>query len=121
MTESSKTLIDALQGLKGRVLSSVEFVSDYIQLRFDGATLTAYTPALLVLGGKQIARDDPGYRDSLCAQIGVRVTDAHLIEGKELALLFENGTIIKIPLEEKDYRGPEALMFQSEDGSFWVI
>jgi hypothetical protein len=33
-----------LELLEGTQLSSVEFVQDYVQLRFDGPTLTAVTP-----------------------------------------------------------------------------
>jgi hypothetical protein len=66
-----RTLADALSELVGQPLSSVEFVQDYVQLHFDGPTLTAYTPPTVSFeSAVTLAWEDAGYRDSLCKQIG---------------------------------------------------
>jgi len=41
--EKESSLVDALQVLIGEQLSSVEFVLDYVQLRFNGPCFTVYT------------------------------------------------------------------------------
>jgi hypothetical protein len=40
--DEPKTFDDALKQLIGEQLSSIEFVQDYLQLRFDGPCLTVY-------------------------------------------------------------------------------
>jgi len=121
MGNAAKTLDDALHDLRGRTLSSVEFVHDYVQLRFDGPTLTAYTQPYLTLGAKAIFWGDPAYRNSLCALIGVQVEDTNVTAGKELTVHFQDGTVLKISLKDKDYHGPEALEFVSGPGPSWVV
>jgi len=41
--EKESSLVDALQVLIGEQLNSVEFVLDYVQLRFNGPCLSVYT------------------------------------------------------------------------------
>ena len=112
-------LSSAIGQLKGRVLSSVEFVHDYLQLRFDGPCLTAYThPTIDHTDGRAIW-GGPGYRDRLCEQIGATVTDAWANEA-EVSIGFDSGTVISVSMNDDDYTGPEAVQFASEDGSLWV-
>lgn len=117
---ASATLNDALSRLVGTALSSVEFVQDYLQLRFGGPTLTSYTHPRLVRHDVAIFWGDPAYRNSLCALVGVLVKETAVAENKEVTLDFENGTAVKVSLESQDYRGPEALQFVGDDGSVWV-
>lgn len=112
-------LSTAIRQLKGRVLSSVEFVHDYLQLRFDGPCLTAYTHPTIDYTGGRVTWGAPGYRDRLCEQIGATVTDAWANEA-EVAVGFESRTVISISMKDEDYTGPEAVQFVSEDGSLWV-
>ena len=116
-----QTLDESLQSLVGSMLSSVEFVMDYVQIRFSGPTLTAFTLPFLVHGERTIRWGEPSYRDSLCALIGVEVRKTSVIPKKELAIDFVDGTILKVSLEDKDYCGPEAVYFVNEDGSAWVV
>jgi hypothetical protein len=115
------TLTDALSRLKGTALSSVEFLRDYVQLHFDGSTLTAYTQPYLVRESKATSWGDSTYRDSLCALIGVQIEGTEVIEGRELTLVFDDGTALKVSLDNRDYRGPEALEFVSGSGPSWVV
>lgn len=118
MTESL-TLGQALCEVEGEVLSSVEFVHDYVQLHFDGKTLTAYTLPAIELERAPLSSGQPGYRDGLCREIGQRVVRAEAHD-EAVSLSFESGAIISISLREQDYKGPEALQFSLSDGRMWV-
>jgi hypothetical protein len=109
-----------VHNLRGRELSSVEFVRDYIQLRFDGPTLTAYTAPVLVVDANRIAFGEPGFRDSMCAQIGTQETDASVEEDHAIKLVFHNGVKVEISLRPADYRGPEAAMLSNSPNDTWV-
>ena len=109
----------AIGQLKGRVLSSIEFVQDYVQLRFDGPCLTMYTHPNIDHTEGRSCWGSTGYRDRLCDQIGSTVTDAWANEA-EVSVGFESGTVISVSMKDEDYSGPEAVQFVGEDGSLWV-
>lgn len=118
-SDLSATLAEALAYLEGRQLSSVEFVMDYLQLRFDGPCLTAYCPPIVVKCGRQYAVTDSGYRDAICEQIGHRVHHIN-IDDKAVVVLFPNGSSIMIALESGNCDGPEALQFSLDEQHVWV-
>lgn len=99
----------------------MEFVRDYIQLRFDGPCLTAYTLPCVVLATRKILSGDERYRDSLCERIGVPVLNVEVAKGSDLSIFFEDGAVFKISLRDEDYAGPEAVQLVREDGSICVI
>ena len=112
-------LSEAIGKLKGRALSSVEFVQDYLQLRFDGPCLTAYTRPRIDNADGRLLWGTPRFRDRLCELIGATVTDAWANEA-EVSVSFDSGTVISISMKNEDYTGPEAVQFANEDGSVWV-
>ncbi|HXN46662.1 MAG TPA: hypothetical protein VN893_08470 [Bryobacteraceae bacterium] len=117
---NTRTLADAMHELIDRPLASVEFVRDYIQLHFDGPTLTAYTPPTFRSASSEVlAWAQAGYRDALCDLIGSVV---HCIEVQPdaVCLKFEGGSAVCVSLRDDDYRGPEALQFLTEAGQTWV-
>jgi len=120
-TPIKQTLADALAKLVGHELSSVTFVRDYLQLAFDGGGMNAYTTPTVACGSESLSLGQPGYRDSLCRQIGCRVERTE-VDDQRVAIIFEGGAAVSISLREDDYRGPEALEF-SLDGKdrIWVI
>src|ERR1700686_1222650 len=67
--EEAKNMTIPLEKIVGEQLSSVEFVQDYVQLHFDGPTITAFVWPTLNLGGNIMCFGDAGYRDALCARI----------------------------------------------------
>lgn len=73
--------------LVGSELSSVEFVRDYVQLRFDGPTLTAVTHGVVTLPDGQYGAATPGYRDALCSRIGRTVTGGAVVSNEEIQRL----------------------------------
>ena len=113
-------LAEGLRELRGRQLSSVEFVQDYVQLKFDGPRLSAYVLPVVALNGKRLRHDGAGYRDELCARIGRTVLDADFRDGEALSLRFDDGAVIEISVRDKDYAGPEALEFV-DARQRWVV
>ncbi len=104
-----------LSGIIGEELTAVEFVQDYLQLRFDGPLLTLYAWPHVLLSEYSIAFGEPEYRNALCSQIGEKVEEATLDEGDSLTIKLENETVLALSLREEDLDGPEAGSF-SETG-----
>lgn len=111
---------DPFATLVGEQLSSVEFVQDYVQLRFDGPCLTAFTRPRVRLPGAEFQWETPGYRDALCARIATKVRDASISEDEAIRIRFEDGAIIEVSLQPEPCRGPEAAMFVTIDQDCWV-
>lgn len=109
-----------ISAIEGTELTAVEFVSDYVRLRFGdagaGPMLTLYAWPHVLLADFSIAFGEPEYRNALCAQIGEIVAKASLEEMEALTVEFESGTVIALSLREEDMDGPEAGSY-SEDGS----
>jgi hypothetical protein len=99
----------------GEELKAVEFVEDFLQLRFDAPLLTLYTWPHVLLTDFSLAYGEPEYRNALCAQIGEKVVQASLEEGDALTIEFENGTVFGLSLREEDLDAPEAGLY-SETG-----
>lgn len=105
-----------VSALEGQELTAVEFVADYLRLRFDGPMLTLYAWPHVLLADFSVAFGEPEYRNALCAQIGEMVSTAKLEELDSLTVELESGTVIALSLREEDLDGPEAGSY-SEDGS----
>jgi len=83
-----------LAELVGRELSSIEFVRDYLQFRFDGPTLTVLTTPTVLRGESSFTEGSSGYRDELVKMIGKEVSETHFKCDSELVLVFETGEIL---------------------------
>jgi hypothetical protein len=105
-----------ISGLEGQELTAVEFVADYVRLRFDGPMLTMYAWPHLLFPDFSLGYGEPEYRNGLCAQIGELVSKAELEELNSLTIEFESGTVIALSLREEDLDSPEAGSY-SADGS----
>ena len=116
---TSTNLNSAIDRLKGRILSSVEFVQDYVQFRFDGPCLTAYTHPTINLEAQLYTWDTPGYFDKLHKMVGSTVIIAEA-DDYTVSVKFESGNIISISLRDEDYVGPEAIQFVDLDDGIWV-
>lgn len=101
-------------------LSSVEFVMDYVQLRFFSSTLTALTSPEVREGHSVHRPGDSGYRDALCRRIGVVVREVEVREEQELAIAFNDDSSVHVSLRAEDSVGPESATFSSASGGFWV-
>ena len=105
-----------ISAIEGQELTAIEFVADYVRLRFDGPMLTLYAWPHVLLAEFSLAFGEPEYRNALCAQIGETVATAKLEELDALTVEFESGTVLALSLREEDVDGPEAGSY-SEDGS----
>jgi len=105
-----------ISAIEAQELTAVEFVTDYLRLRFDGPMLTLYAWPHILLADFSVAFGEPEYRNALCAQIGESVAKASLEELDALTIEFESGTVIALSLREEELSGPEAGSY-SEDGS----
>lgn len=100
----------------GEELVAVEFVEDYLQLRFAAPLFTLYAWPHVLFPDFSLAYGEPEYRNALCAQIGEKVATASLEEGDALTIEFESGAVIGLSLREEDVDGPESGSY-SETGS----
>jgi hypothetical protein len=105
-----------ISAIEGQELTAVEFVSDYVRLRFDGPLLTFYAWPHVLLQDFTIAFGQPEYRNALCAQIGEIVAKARLEELDSVTIEFESGTVIALSLREEDLDGPEAGSYSAAGG-----
>lgn len=105
-----------ISALEGQELTAVEFVADFLRLRWDGPLLTLYAWPHVLLADFSIAFGEPEYRNALCSQIGEIVGTAKLEELDSLTVEFESGTVIALSLREEDLDGPESGSF-SADGT----
>jgi hypothetical protein len=105
-----------ITAIEGQELTAVEFVGDYLRLRFDGPMLTMYAWPHLLFPEFSLGYGEPEYRNGLCAQIGETVAKAACEEFESLTVELESGTVIALSLREEDLSGPEAGSY-SEDGS----
>ncbi len=107
--------------LIGERLTSVEFFSDQLCLRFDDKVLTLFSwPLVADPEGVSIAFGEPGYRDAMCFVIGLSITGATFEEGLELTMEFDNGAVFALSLREEDLNTAEAgtLQFAGETYEF---
>jgi len=102
-----------LRPVVGKQLSSVEFVQDYLQLHFDGPTLTLFVWPVVVLAEQEAHFGEVGYRNALCARIGRKVTEVSMDEDQAMVVHFDDGVSMTISLRPEDRTGPEAGYFVS--------
>jgi hypothetical protein len=106
--------------IEGAQLSSVTFVQDYVQLNFDGPSLTAITLPAVVIGELQVVPGARGYRDALCAQIGKIVLRCDVRVGDRLQIEFNDSSVLTISLKSQDYRAEEAVVFRHNRTTEWA-
>lgn len=107
--------------LPGRELSSIEFVRDYIQFRFDGPCLNAITDPYLVISNKIYMRSTPGFCDTILGFIGLPVEAAEVIADEEIRIGFLGKKNLIISLKPEDYVTAEAAIFYDGSGKVWAI
>jgi hypothetical protein len=91
-----------ISAIEGEELKAVEFVEDYLQLRFGDPLLKLYDWPYVMLPDFSVAFGEPEYRNALCAQIGETVSSATLEEDDAVTIEFENGVVFGLSLREED-------------------
>jgi len=112
---------EVLQEIVGRQLGSVEFVQDYVQLKFDGPGLTAITQPTVEVSGREFRWSEPGFRDALCGRITRKVVSARVLPEDSVRITFDDGAIVKVSLRKDDYRAAEAVKFDVTPATWWVL
>lgn len=97
-----------ISAIEGEELKAVEFVEDYLQLRFGDPLLKLYHWPYVMLPDFSVAFGEPEYRNALCAQIGEMVSKASLEEDDALTIEFGNSVVLGVSLREEDKDGPES-------------
>jgi hypothetical protein len=97
-----------ISAIEGEELKSVEFVEDYLQLRFGEPLLRLYDWPHILLTDFSVAFGEPEYRNALCAQISETVEKAMLVEDDALTIEFANGIVFALSLREEDVDSPES-------------
>jgi hypothetical protein len=108
----------ALNDLVGRVMTSVIFVMDYLQITFDDAWLTVISSPTLITGGKEVGWKSPDFADVLRRQIGKALRRVD-VSNRQARLTFETGCALSIPLEEDPPR-VEYLILEKDGKRIWV-
>ena len=110
---------EALKRLEGEQLSSVEFLQDYVQLRFDGPCLSAYNTHQIASSSSKVLWSETGYCDALCQLIGHRVLKTTLAADR-ISISFDNEVVWSLSLRSDDDRGPESFYFVDQAGNYWA-
>jgi hypothetical protein len=97
-----------ISAIEGEELKAVEFVEDYLQLRFGDPLLKLHDWPYVMLTDFSVAYGEPEYRNALCAQIGETVASAMLEEDSALTIEFGNGVVFGLSLREEDKDVPES-------------
>ncbi|TKC09075.1 hypothetical protein [Pedobacter frigoris] len=107
----------------GEQLSSVEFVQDYLQLHFDGNTLTFYSWPEVNLESINYKIGDIMYRDALCKIIASEVNNVVLLENTRLELFFTNDSSISLSLvrDQSNSSLAEFLYFVDVNEKWFVL
>jgi len=108
MTAARTTGLDTL---KGEPLSGVAFVQDYVEFHFDGKILRSLTPPSVTLKGVTFTFPQQGSRDALASLIGRVVDRIEVHSDDRIQLVFEDGSVLRVPLGSENRTGPEAAHF----------
>lgn len=116
------TLDAALRAIVGEKLSSVTFALNFWQLDFDGHRFTVWSRVSVKLHFREVRSGQPHFRDRLCEQIAKVVRDAGFEDGTGVTITFEDASSLELSSREKDYAGPEAIMFNAAPPSqSWFV
>lgn len=109
--------------LIGEQLSSVEFVQDYVQLHFDGRTLTAYIWPKVKICENVYYFGNNEYRNKLCDLIGIEIEDVYFQDKESLIILFKDKKgIISINLDPSNPEiNSEIAIFNDELDKTWAV
>jgi len=103
-----------LQYLVGEPLNQVCFVMDYVELHFNGSYIRCLEPPTVVQSAKQITFPASGSRDALCSLIERQVRSVQGVDGGELRLQFDDGSLVTVDLSHERRASPEAIHFRNE-------
>jgi hypothetical protein len=118
-----------LNSLLGRLvgfrLYSVQFVMDYVQLRFDGPTnetpvLTCDVLPTVILAGQRFSQTGAGWAGALRGLITQDVITTHEETGIGIKVDFDTGSIQLHPIRS-ELVGPEIAMLNGFEDRSWMV
>lgn len=115
-----KNMQNPLDNLINFELASIEFVRDYIQLHFDGPTLTILNKLFLIVQNQKVSGDTINFPYDLVSCIGSKVVGTKFKEGDMVELDFSNDMKLIISLKAEDYFTVEGLIFDAKERGYWV-
>jgi hypothetical protein len=103
--------------IEGAKMSAVTFVQDYIQLHFDGPTITTITLPEVIVGNDKWNASMSGYKDALCRQIAKVVKRGLVKPNDRLQIEFTDESLVTVSLRTEDYVAAEAIIFRGDGTS----
>ena len=88
-------------------LSQVVFIHDYVQLRFQEASLSLYSRLTIESGNGVLDRTDSNFAGAVVGLIGQWIASIDYRPGDHLRLMFSGGMTIVTSLRAEDCNGPE--------------
>lgn len=112
-----------LEKVRGLRLTHVDFVRDFVQLRFAEYTLTIFNPIEVRIGDETLTAEHPDFQHAIRNRIHDQVAGIAFQQNKSAELRFATDTVISILLTEADYSGPEAMELRcsSDRKALWVV
>jgi hypothetical protein len=92
-------------------LTQVCFVHNYVQLVFQDDCFSLFNDIEIRSESSSFIKGQPGFRDELVQLIGQYVTKATGDGGYCLAIVFENGAVLRTLQLTEDQRWPESWQF----------
>ncbi|MGW0764259.1 hypothetical protein [Streptomyces sp. NPDC002676] len=122
MAYERNSLLGRLVGFR---LFSVQFVLDYVQLRFDGPAddrpvLTCDVLPIVTLSGQRFSPAEAGWTDALRGLISQHVTATHEETGIGVKVDLSTGSIQLHPTES-ELVGPEIAMLNGFVDNSWTV
>lgn len=93
-----------ISDIKGKKLSAVCFVHDYVEFHFDGTIIRAFSLPEIIVKNKKISKNDEGWRDTLCNLISQDVAGIFL-DNDYFRLNLSDGAIVVISLNPDGFIG----------------
>lgn len=100
-----------LAPLIGEPVSAVAFVTDYVELHFNGPIFRCIADPTVTCGLSQFTFPEPGFRDAICSLIGERPVEVEVIDDVRITLRFARGCTLSVPLDADSARGGESAHF----------
>lgn len=119
MPDSSE--FDSLNLLLDVELTEVNFVQNYLILKFDDFNLQIYIKSKIIVNQKTYKYTSMHFCFYLISCINKFVKKINFIENDSITLLFSNGVSLDISLKPKDYICPEAIYFINNPMKLWFV
>lgn len=111
---------NSLLNLKGKRISAIVFVLDYLQIQFDDSILSFLVYPKIQINNETFSFGESEYRNKICEFIGNDVSTVKYIEDDLFCLSFNDAKIYCL-LNPENYTLPEMIIYDDGQGSIIVI